>query len=692
MKNIMRTTSQEGQVASDQQEAAAAMELKSLSEIVKEAIGVYQSKFKVAIGIMSIPVVIAFMLSEFSAASVYFPPLHQANWPFIVKIVLWMASLFFNIIAVSALLFSIKDETGIKQSYVRSLKNPYLFISTFALGAFVVVGGFTMFIIPGIIFSIWFSFAPYIVTWEHKTGLDALRRSRYLVEGYFWKVSLRLFVAFLVMVFGGILSSMIGQILKDSLGIVTGLSHLFLTPLVVFFGLVLFQNLVTLQPKTTVPDSNMFKKTLCRFATIMGIFVFALLAVFQMMLFFTNDIRRPNDSELQLQVTTVPEEENSFYIFREAKDKIYWPQEDISKSGNEEVFREQILQKNEQSLSIFERGVNMPAFQIPELQDPKSYKTDNAVTSVAFLRNLAKINSLRAVTLFEQGKQKESLDQSMKTIKMGQMMEDGQNGTAGYLTGLLVKEIGLDTMRSLIKKTTLSSSEILFYENELNKYIEGRFGLQRVLEGEYMTIVNSQEEMGRAFLSDTFPVDGDFLAHAERAGYAKLLEPFMIKSLYYYKPNKTAELFMEVFKNLLQNSFANSYAQVNHPQRKSSPWYSMLFMENRYGIMMAGIPGISLDSVFSKKFEEHFSVRTTQILLALKAYKRDNGRLPDSLNNLVPVYISALPQDPFDGKMMKYSADKRVVYSTGKDFVDNEGDISETDWRQGGDVGFRVNF
>ena len=70
-------------------------------------------------------------------------------------------------------------------------------------------------------------------------------------------------------------------------------------------------------------------------------------------------------------------------------------------------------------------------------------------------------------------------------------------------------------------------------------------------------------------------------------------------------------------------------------------------------------------------------ISATRVLLALKACQTDTGKLPDSLEALVPDYIEAVPEDPFDGKPLKYSAEKKVVYSVGVDLKDAGGVVEK---------------
>lgn len=67
--------------------------------------------------------------------------------------------------------------------------------------------------------------------------------------------------------------------------------------------------------------------------------------------------------------------------------------------------------------------------------------------------------------------------------------------------------------------------------------------------------------------------------------------------------------------------------------------------------------------------------RVTQAGIAVERYRLAEGRLPQSLEELVPGYIEAVPADPFDGRPLKYSTPETgfVVYSIGDDLSDDGG-------------------
>ena len=68
-------------------------------------------------------------------------------------------------------------------------------------------------------------------------------------------------------------------------------------------------------------------------------------------------------------------------------------------------------------------------------------------------------------------------------------------------------------------------------------------------------------------------------------------------------------------------------------------------------------------------------LRATQTALAIERYRLTEGRLPQSLDNLVPAYMEVVPTDPFDGQDLKYRTLETgfVVYSVGEDLTDEGG-------------------
>lgn len=68
-------------------------------------------------------------------------------------------------------------------------------------------------------------------------------------------------------------------------------------------------------------------------------------------------------------------------------------------------------------------------------------------------------------------------------------------------------------------------------------------------------------------------------------------------------------------------------------------------------------------------------LRTARVSLAIQRYRLATGNLPDTLADLVPTYLDAVPEDPFDGRTLRSEKLETgfVVYSVGEDRMDDGG-------------------
>ena len=77
-------------------------------------------------------------------------------------------------------------------------------------------------------------------------------------------------------------------------------------------------------------------------------------------------------------------------------------------------------------------------------------------------------------------------------------------------------------------------------------------------------------------------------------------------------------------------------------------------------------------------FRDRTERRAAAIALAIRLRAIDHGRLPDSLEALVPSYLSELPRDPFSpqDQPLGYDRQRAILWSAGTDCVDGGGDTA----------------
>lgn len=103
---------------------------------------------------------------------------------------------------------------------------------------------------------------------------------------------------------------------------------------------------------------------------------------------------------------------------------------------------------------------------------------------------------------------------------------------------------------------------------------------------------------------------------------------------------------------------------------------SRTLLNHAFGTIGAAIGIWQLDSGLPVGGMNLARRRTAIAALAVERFRRAHeGRPPDSLNALVPAYLNAVPDDPFDGKSLKYrvAPDSYVVYSVDINRVDDNG-------------------
>jgi hypothetical protein len=96
----------------------------------------------------------------------------------------------------------------------------YLWVGLLSL--VIILVGFVLLIIPGIIVSVWLAFAGFILLIEGKTGLEALKASRQYVRGRWFPVAVRLLFFMIISILVSMLFVFASVIIQESSGSIAG--------------------------------------------------------------------------------------------------------------------------------------------------------------------------------------------------------------------------------------------------------------------------------------------------------------------------------------------------------------------------------------------------------------------------------------------------------------------------------------
>ena len=369
------------------------------------------------------------------------------------------------------------------------------------------------------------------------------------------------------------------------------------------------------------------------------------------------DVSAAKDDDLRLVRLEIPEEENAYMYFRLAGESLYWPEKPIIRWDDDTLAPDlvaDLLDKNAGTFECFEKGLACRATQAPQ-----SMSGQDQLTRLQDWRELANLVALRASVLFRQGKEKEAFDEAMKIVRFGGMIEGSRGPLLPWLVGVAVKAIGLRRLRDLLQQTSLPPDVLMQYVGELSQYEVDEAALADVFRAEYMRAAKMIDDLAFGTAGSSAP------GLASGWVFRRVL----------FRNNETKRLYAQTYRRLIED-IPNSYAQrVNFRagDEQSGGFFDLagrIAAGNAVGTMLHDMLLPALAELQATKYVENMLVRATWLLFAIKCYKLETGQLPETLDALVPDYIDKVPLDPYDGRPMRYSREKKRVYSIGEDLKD----------------------
>jgi len=235
--------------------------LLSATQLLNRALFKLREKYRVVFRIILVPL----MTGVLGAILFTYTPNSSALSLLIVlvSVVLLIISSVFNVVALISFVYLFgKEEVLSSAEYIRmGFKKFWPYAWLIFLSGFIVSGGYFLLIVPGILFSVWFSMAIYALILEDKRGAEALFRSKHLVSGKFWKTAGRIIFMVIVGVVILIPFWMIDLSVKANLSVLTQIvSYVVIVPLSTSFYVVFFQNLVQLKREPFIYEKKSAKK------------------------------------------------------------------------------------------------------------------------------------------------------------------------------------------------------------------------------------------------------------------------------------------------------------------------------------------------------------------------------------------------------------------------------------------------
>lgn len=173
-----------------------------------------------------------------------------------LPVLIYFQLLFYLSLVKALLADSEGAKTTIKQSLsgTRSLIIPYF--ATQLLSTLIVLGGSMLFLLPGIIISVWFSLYTFVFLSEGKRGMMALLTSREYVRNYFavvilYPILFAILTSVPLYVVSWVLEEMDASLLNSLLNLVFSL---IITPLTTLFLIGIYKDLKRIKGEVTIEN------------------------------------------------------------------------------------------------------------------------------------------------------------------------------------------------------------------------------------------------------------------------------------------------------------------------------------------------------------------------------------------------------------------------------------------------------
>lgn len=411
--------------------------------------------------------------------------------------------------------------------------------------------------------------------------------------------------------------------------------------------------------------------------------VILLPALWMVFIFLVNCLTASfNDSDFVFRRPEVPEKNNAFWTLVKAMNELYWPDtqwvklDDLSDNTNwNDSLAAELLQTNRVCLNSFDEAMRKPYLLVPE---PKTF--DDVDSYLEGWRKLSRLECIQINSLHRTKKDEQAFALAFQTINFGQRIENSGGPMLTYLVGSSIKAAGLTRIQDMLANSTLTRADLMQLIGQLNNFGPNKEGFTNALKVEYEIQRNYVDD----FAKGTYPGDTN-------SGSGRAMKS--IGARLFFNPKRTKEELAQADRFLLDN-LSKPYAEIiwsDMPGVTNVSIFREVIRGNVMGEilfeMLAPVEGAYL----TRTSREGVNVTATQLLIALKIYKMENGKLPHSLSELVPQFLPQVPLDDFDREPFRYLPDKKIIYSIGpslKDFGGRERRGDSKDYN----LPFKISF
>lgn len=381
------------------------------------------------------------------------------------------------------------------------------------------------------------------------------------------------------------------------------------------------------------------------------------------------------DADLRVERLAIARGENAYDLVEEAALALAWPDDADAWIGDAldgaPIARERaaaLVAANERALELADAASAAPHFQLPELASPRDEPGD-----LVGWRRITTLLCLRAWLDGDRRNASVAVDGFLRAAELAHRMAVARGSVMVHLmVGLGARDSALRALRrfsdqSLIEREDEQRALTALARLEIGDaaWRDVWYAEHQVMRGEKLAMLRSPVAAERAIAGDRSPAQDEL---GRVLGW--------IPGAYMAQPNRTMDREAALTRRFATHPRGGCAS--DEPMRivfgpyDPAPLHAYL-LPNGLGEVWTERSERAGRSFVARRCGADARLAGTRAHLALRAYFADHGELPASLEALVPRYLDALPVDPFDGKTLRYSRERRLVWSVGRDGQDSGG-------------------
>lgn len=410
----------------------------------------------------------------------------------------------------------------------------------------------------------------------------------------------------------------------------------------------------------------------------------------------THDDPPPDDSDLRVERVDVPDEENGYVDLCAAGDALWQPEGSPERADDDTPWEElderqrywritngedwdqdlaaKVLARNRETLGLVATALAKPHFQLPTT--PDNYVKPNVLHMLA----ISQLLELRVRAAAHAGTCDEAFEAAWQLTRLGRRVQQGKGDLIDWFLGTTIVMLGADQTREMLPGTELPVNELKAYVARLAPTSGTDEGLADAFRSEYAFAVRQFSA-----LKNRETTVGGMGGNGQAGPDTWTLVKEWPAIEFTFKLNRTKRRAAGVYRALVACTTV-PYADMKRPELASLAELRQRDFLNRTGnIVCSMFARTAVRHPFTHKCEIKIRVHVICVLLAMRVFEMEKGRLPETLEELVPEYLDAVPADDFDGEPLRYDPEKRIIYSVGENLLDDGGFTPDEarEWWQG---------